>query len=143
MSKLGDKLKKTLAEMESARIEGLEKQNTTDLNAVRQEREAFDLWLDEVTLNIVTDIEEERVPLYKVEDFERMEWVKAAHTTGKARHQDIWTEFKQYFVKEGLEIRVVEANDGSTKSWLNITVLPLPPRPRLGGVTRKDSISGS
>lgn len=140
--KLGEKLKQTVEELEAARVEGLQAQHNADLERIRRERQELQQWLNGTKDSIVGQINDGKVPLVKVKNYTRQEWVRNAVKTGKAEHQDLWNDFRQYFRSEGLEPDFTEGHDGmGMESWINITVKVLPPRPRLPGVTNKDRIS--
>lgn len=127
---LGEKLKQTLEELERARIEGLEKQAKADIEKIRREREDISDWLDHKSSQIVSQIEDSRVPLVKVKNYERQEWLRKA-IKGSAEHQDLWNEFIRYWKAEGLAPKLEEAHDGmGMESWINLTVTVLPPRVR-------------
>lgn len=128
--KLGDKLKKTLDELEQARIKGLEAQAAADLEAVRRVRADLEDWLEHVRVDFVSQIERGKVPLKKVTNFGRQDWLRSA-SRGTAPNHDLWSKFKQFWVSEGLEPVIEEAHDGmGRESWINLTVRVLPPRPR-------------
>jgi cell fate (sporulation/competence/biofilm development) regulator YlbF (YheA/YmcA/DUF963 family) len=134
--KLGEKLKKTLDELEQAKIQGIEAQNRADMIKIRRERQELENFLNDIRETFVYQINEGRVPLEKIENFDRESWLKKA-VKGDAEHQDLWNDFRQYWRSEGLEPKVSEAHDGmGMKSWTNLTVEVLPERPRLPGVTR-------
>lgn len=134
--KLGEKLKQTLDELEQAKVKGVEAQNRADMIKIRRERQELENFLNDIRETFVYQINEGRVPLEKIENFDRESWLKKA-VKGDAEHQDLWNDFRQYWRSEGLEPKVSEAHDGmGMKSWINLTVEVLPVRPRLPGVTR-------
>lgn len=126
--KLGEKLKQTLDELEQANIKGLEAQASADMEAVRRDRVDVEDWLNSIRFELVDQIEHGRVPLKKVKAYTRRIWLQAAKA-GHAANQDLWNEFKQFWVREGLEIVLQEAHDGmGMESWINLTVKVLRPR---------------
>ena len=128
--KLGDKLKKTLEDLEQARIKGLEAQAAADMEAIRRARAEVEDWLERVRVDLVSQIETGRVPLKKVKDYSRQQWLRGANK-GHAANHDLWIKFKAFWVKEGLEPVLEEAHDGvGMESWINLTVKVLPARPR-------------
>ncbi len=128
--KLGDKLKNTLDELERAKIEGIEAQHNADMAKIRREREEIQKFLNGTRDSIVDQINSEKVPLVKVKNYGRQDWLRKA-TQGKAEHQDMWKDFRQFWANEGLEPVITEAHDGmGMESWVNLTVKVLPPRPR-------------
>lgn len=135
--KLGDKLKKTVEELERARITGIEAQATADMEAVRRARADVEDWLEHVKNDLVSQINRGRVPLKKVTDYNRQIWLREAHK-GHASNLDVWSKFRQFWITEGLEPVLEEAHDGvGVDAWINLTVKVLPPRPRnfsTGGV---------
>jgi len=128
--KLGDKLKQTLVELEQAKINELNAQHQADMEKIRKARADTKDWLDNVKENFIIDIEAGKVPLKKVENYDRKEWLKRARQ-GQAENQDLWNDFRQYWRSEGLEPEVTEAHDGAgIKDWINLTVKVLPDRVR-------------
>jgi hypothetical protein len=128
--KLGDKLKKTLEEMEQARIKGIEAQAAADMEAIRRARQELEDWLENVRVDLVSQINRDKVPLKKVSDYSRQQWLRDANK-GVAPNHDLWSKFRQFWIKEGLEPVLEEAHDGmGMESWINLTVKVLPPRPR-------------
>lgn len=128
--KLGEKLKQTLTEIERARIEGIEAQHNADMTKIRREREEIQSYLNGTRDSIVGQINSEKVPLVKVKDYNRQNWLRKA-IQGNSEHQDLWNEFRQFWRGEGLEPKLVEAHDGmGMESWINITVEVLPERYR-------------
>ncbi len=127
---LGDKLKKTLEELDQARIKGIEAQAAADMEAIRRARSDLEDWLEHVRVELVSQIERGRVPLKKVKDYGRQDWLRSANK-GHATNHDLWTKFRAFWVKEGLEPVLEEAHDGmGQESWINLTVKVLPARPR-------------
>jgi hypothetical protein len=128
--KLGDKLKKTLEELEQARIKGLEAQAAADMEAIRRVRADLEDWLDHTRTHLVSQIEAGKVPLKKVTDYTRQQWLRDANK-GVASNHDLWSKFRQFWISEGLEPVLEEAHDGmGRESWINLTVKVLPARPR-------------
>ena len=128
--KLGEKLKQTLDELERAKINGIEAQHRADMEKIRKARADTKDWLDFIRETFVNQIEAGKVPLKKIENFDRESWLKKA-VQGKAENQDLWNDFRQYWRSEGLEPEINEAHDGmGMKSWINFTVKVLPERPR-------------
>lgn len=128
--KLGEKLKQTIIELEQAKIAGLEAQAAADMEKIRRERADTKDWLEHTKQKIVSQIESGKVPLVKVEDYDRKQWIHDA-VIGKAANQDLWNNFSQYFKSEGLSINCKDGHDGmGMKDWINITVKVLPERPR-------------
>lgn len=128
--KLGEKLKQTLDELEKAKIHGIEAQNSADLAKIRRERNDLERWLESVREHMVDQINESRVPLKKIEDYDQQRWIKSA-IEGKAKHQDLWNNFRQFWSKEGLTPVAHDAHDGvGISSWINLGLDILPARPR-------------
>lgn len=128
--KLGEKLKQTLDRLDQAKITKLEEQAAADLAKIERERKDIADWLESVKKRFVEQINDDRVPMKKVENYERREWIKSA-TKGDAAHQDLWNGFQQFWKSEGLEIVSNESHDGmGMKSWTTITLQVLPPRVR-------------
>lgn len=128
---LGEKLKATFEELEQARIEGAEAQHNADMEKVRRERADIKDKLDKIKDLFVTQIDAGKVPFKKIENYDWEKWIKDAANTSRASHQDLWTEFKNFWAKEGLAIRINDAHDGGgLKSWINVTLVLLPARTR-------------
>jgi transcriptional accessory protein Tex/SPT6 len=127
---LGEKLKKTLEELERAKIFLLEQQASTNMEKIRQERADTELWLDQIKQNLINQIEKDQVPLEKIKDHHWQSWINQAKN-GQAANSDLWNKFRQFWNKEGLEPVLEEAHDGmGMQSWINLTVKVLPARPR-------------
>lgn len=128
--KLGEKLKQTLDELEQARIKGLEAQAAADMEAIRRTRAELEDWIEHTRVELVAQIERGKVPLKKVTDYSRKEWLRSA-SKGHASNHDLWSKFRNFWIKEGLEPVLEEAHDGmGMESWINLTVKVLPSRPR-------------
>ena len=128
--KLGEKLKKTITELEQAKIVGLDAQAAADMEKIRRERADTKDWLEHTKQKIVLQIESGNVPIVKVDDYDRKKWIHDV-MNGKAANQDLWNNFRQYFKSEGLSIICKDGHDGTgMKEWINITATVLPPRPR-------------
>ncbi len=129
-TKLGDILKNTLEDLERARIKGLEAQAAADMDAIRRVRADVEDWLEHVRTHLVSQINAGKVPLKKVSNFSRQQWLRDA-TKGTAANHDLWSKFRQFWVSEGLEPAIEEAHDGvGMESWINLTVKVLPAKPR-------------
>jgi hypothetical protein len=129
--KLSDQLKSTLDMMNKARIETLEKQHNSDIHKIQRERQELANWLNNIKDSIVDQIKNNKVPMMKVKNYDKQKWIKNAFA-GKAEHQDIWNDFKQYFYSEGLHPIFTDEHDGmGMESWISLTVEILPVRPRI------------
>lgn len=128
--KLGEKLKQTLDELEQARIKGLEAQAAADMEAIRRTRAELEDWIEHTRVELVAQIERGKVPLKKVTDYNRKEWLRSA-SKGHASNHDLWSKFRNFWIKEGLEPVLEEAHDGiGIDAWINLTVKVLPAKPR-------------
>ena len=128
--KLGDKLKQTFEQLKQANITRLEDQHNADLAKIKHERDDITHWLETIKKLFVEQINSGKVPLKKITSYERKSWIESA-TKGKAKHQDLWRSFEQFWRSEGLEIVVKHDHDGvGIKSWINLTLEVLPARPR-------------
>jgi hypothetical protein len=122
--KLGDQLQATITELEQAGIRAASEQAAADLKKVRADREARQFKLDQLKLNIVNLIKMDKVPFVKIDAYSEQKWFKDAHL-GKAKNQELWTEFTKFFRNEKLEILINDQHDGQgMKSWITITVQP-------------------
>lgn len=127
---LGEKLKKTLTELEQAKIKGIEAQAAADLELIRRVRKDTEDWLEHAKGELVSQINCERVPLKKITDYNRRVWLQDV-IKGHASNFDLWSNFRQFWLKEGLEPVLQEAWDGGgIESWINLTVTILPPKAR-------------
>ena len=121
---LGNKLKKTLDELEVARIKGINAQHDADLEKIRKEREDISQFLNSINENFVQKIESEKVPLKKIDGWDKQKWVDMANK-GCAKHQDLWNNFIEFWKVEDLKVKITHAHDGvGVKSWLEMTVVP-------------------
>lgn len=121
---LGDKLKKTLDELEEARIQGLAAKHAADLEKIRKDKAKREKFVRRLYEDIVDKIEAGRVPLVKVDSYENQDWIRKAEK-GKAEFQDLWSDFIQRLGYEKLRLVVHEDHDGvGIKSWINVTVEP-------------------
>jgi hypothetical protein len=128
---LGEKLKATVAELEQARIEGLEAQHNTDIQKVREQRNEIQQKLSDMRELFVQQIEAGKIPFEKIENDDWEKWIKSAANYGKAPHQDLWTEFRKFWADEGLIITVSDAHDGvGVRDWINVSLLVRAPGTR-------------
>lgn len=119
---LSEKLKKTLVEVEQARIKGIEAKANADMEVIRRSRNDLEDWLEHTRVDLVAQIERGRVPLKKVKDYNRRSWLQEAQR-GVAVNFDLWSKFKQFWTNEGLEIVIEDAHDGmGMECWINLTV---------------------
>lgn len=121
---LGNKLKKTLHELEVARIKGINAQHDADLEAIRKEREEIFHFLSSIQESFINKIDTEKVPLKKIDSWDKQKWVDMADK-GCAKHQDLWNNFIEFWKSEDLKVKITHAHDGvGVKSWLEMTVVP-------------------
>ena len=122
--KLGDQLQATITELELAGIRATSEQARADLAKVRAEREARQFTLDQLKLKIVNLIKMDKVPFVKIKDYSEQKWFKDA-LIGKAKNQELWNEFTEFFRNEKLEVEIKDQHDGcGMESWIDITVKP-------------------
>lgn len=128
--KLAEILQNTLSDLEVARVKGIEAQHAADMEKIRKERNDITDWLNHVGEKMKGHILAGKVPLHKIDDYNRQAWVREAFS-GKAKHIDLWKKFVNDWTREGLEPVMHEAHDGvGIHSWINLTVKILPKRPR-------------
>ena len=121
---LGDKLKKTLDEIEEARIKGLSAKHAADLEKIRKDKAKREKFVTSIYDTMVKQIEAGKVPLVKVTSYDHQDWVHKAEK-GKAEFQDLWSDLIQRLGQEKLRLVVQDDHDGvGIKSWINITVEP-------------------
>lgn len=131
---LGEKLAETLDELEKAKIKGLEEQANADREKIRKERLKLTRLKDDTIASFTSSIEEGKVPLIKIKDYDRKKWVQDA-VKNKASHQDIWDELSAWARQNALYIKVEDAHDGvGIESWINLTVVPVRPGTRSQGL---------
>lgn len=119
---LGDKLAKTIAELDAAKINTLDAQAIADLAKIRKDREALSTFVDNFRDYLIDSIMAEKVPARKVTDYTRQEWVRQA-AKGSAAHQDIWNSLRNWASEQGLVVVVREEHDGQgMASWITLTV---------------------
>jgi hypothetical protein len=145
---LGEKLKKTLEELERAQIKTATAQHNADLEKIRKERQTTMNWLYGIRDDFVDKIDDGKVPAEKINVDSRHRWLELAKK-GNAANQDIWEDFIQFWKDEGLEVMVQDRHDGGgTYSWKVITLNPLPnlshmkPDPRLDFMQGLGNYSG-
>lgn len=128
---LGEKLAKTLERLEQAKIKGLEAQAAANMEAVLRARQETEEWLEGIRTNFVAQIEKNRVPLKKVTNYNKQAWLRDAQK-GTCPNYDLWSNFKLFWAKEGLEPVIEEGHDGmGMESWINLSLKVLPERPRI------------
>jgi hypothetical protein len=121
---LGDKLKKTLDELEEARLKTLEEKANADMAKVRKEKAKKERLVSRIQNRIVSAIEAGKVPLVKIEAHDEKEWIRKAEK-GQAEYQDLWSQLIRDFGEEKLRLVVSEGHDGmGMKDWLNVSVEP-------------------
>jgi hypothetical protein len=122
---LGKLLQATITELEQAQITTKMAQARADLSEVRIARATDLQWLEYTRDTIVDRIMEDKVPSVTVSEYDRGKWLDAAQKR-KARNQDLWDVFVQYFLIEELTVVVHNEHDGvGIKSWKTITVVPI------------------
>lgn len=118
---LGEKLAKTLDELEAANVKELEKQAAADLAKIRRERETHNYFVDDFRQYLIDTIVADKVPAKKIKDYDRQRWVRDA-VKGAAAHQDIWNGLRNWAREQGLVIVVREGHDGmGMESWITLT----------------------
>jgi hypothetical protein len=123
--KLGEKLKNTLEELEHAQIKTATAQYKADLEKIRNERKQTEKWFQEIRSSLIFQIEANKVPAEKINDYDKQKWLKLAEK-GNAANQDIWEVFVRFWKDEDLEVIINECHDGmGMESWKTITVKPL------------------
>lgn len=123
---LGDKLKKTLDELEEAKIKGLEAQANADLAKLRKDRADKETLVKRIKNQMVEQIEAGNIPLVKITSYEQQAWIHKAEK-GKAEFQVLWSDLIQELGQEKLRLVVSDDHDGvGIKSWINISVIPSP-----------------
>ena len=120
--KLGEKLAKTFAELEVAKIKELEAKAAADLAKIRAEREVLDNFVNEFRQYVTDTITAEKVPAKKIRDYTRQQWIRDA-VKGTAKHQDIWDGLRNWASNQALIIVPREQHDGvGMESWITLTI---------------------
>jgi hypothetical protein len=125
---LGEKLAKTIDELEAAKIKELEANAAADLAKVRKERQELFNFVDDFRQYLIDTIVAEKVPARKVSDYDRQRWVRDA-VKGSAKHQDIWNGLRDWAREQRLVIVAREGHDG-----MSIALTAEPVRPGTRGV---------
>jgi len=119
--KLGEKLAKTVDELEAAKIKKLEEQAAADLAKVRKERQELHNFVDDFRQYLIDTITADKVPAQKVKNYERQQWIRDA-VKGTAKHQDIWNGLRNWAREQALTIIAREDHDGmGMESWITLT----------------------
>lgn len=128
--KLGEKLAKTVDELEAAKIKKLDEQAAADLAKVRKERQELHNFVDDFRQYLIDTITADRVPAQKVKNYERQQWIRDA-VKGTAKHQDIWNGLRNWAREQALTIIAREEHDGmGMESWITLTVNAVRPGTR-------------
>ena len=120
--KLGEKLAKTVAELEAAKIKELEAKAAADLAKIRKERQELNNFVDDFRQYVIDTITAEKVPAQKVKNYDRQQWIRDA-AKGTAKHQDIWNGLRDWAREQALIVVPREQHDGmGMESWITLTV---------------------
>ena len=127
---LGEKLSKTIDELEAAKIKELEAKAAADLAKVRKERQELFNFVDDFRQYLIDTIVAEKVPAKKVTSYDRQRWIRDA-VKGSAAHQDIWNSLRDWAREQRLVIVAREEHDGmGMDSWITLTAEPVRPGTR-------------
>lgn len=119
--KLGEKLAKTVDELEAAKIKKLEEQAAADLAKVRKERQELHNFVEDFRQYLIDTITADKVPAQKVKNYERQQWIRDA-VKGTAKHQDIWNGLRNWAREQALTVIAREEHDGmGMESWITLT----------------------
>ena len=119
--KLGEKLAKTVDELEAAKIKKLDEQAAADLAKVRKERQELHNFVDDFRQYLIDTITADKVPAQKVKNYERQQWIRDA-VKGTAKHQDIWNGLRNWAREQALTVIAREEHDGmGMESWITLT----------------------
>lgn len=121
---LGNKLKKTLDELEDAKIKNIEDQANADLEKIRKAKQEKTDLINSIKEKFVDQIENNKVPYKKITDYTLQEWIRSAQKRN-AEFQEIWDYFVGYFKNEKCAVTVKEEHDGQgMDSWIVLTLVP-------------------
>lgn len=124
-STLGEKLAKTLDELDAANVKALEAKAAADLAKIRRERQELNNFVDDFRQYLIDTIVAERVPAQKVKNYDRQQWIRDA-VKGSAKHQDIWNGLRDWARDQRVVIVAREDHDGvGIESWITLTVEPV------------------
>lgn len=127
---LGEKLAKTIDELEAAKIKALEEKAAADLAKVRKERQELFNFVDDFRQYLIDTIVAEKVPAKKVTGYDRQKWIREA-VKGDAKHQDIWNGLRDWAREQRMVVIAREDHDGmGIDSWITLTVEPVRPGTR-------------
>lgn len=119
--KLGEKLAKTVDELEAAKIKALEEKAAADLAKIRKERQELFNFVDDFRQYLIDTITAEKVPAKKVTNYDCQRWIREA-VKGTAAHQDIWNGLRAWAREQALVIIAREDHDGmGMDSWITLT----------------------
>ena len=123
--RLGDKLAKTIDELEAAKIKALADKAAADLAKVRKERQELFNFVDDFRQYLIDAIVAEKVPAKKVSNYNRQQWIRDA-VKGNAAHQDIWNSLRDWAREQRIAVIAREEHDGmGMESWITLTVEPV------------------
>jgi hypothetical protein len=123
--RLGDKLAKTIDELEAAKIKALNEKAAADLAKVRRERQELFNFVDDFRQYLIDVIVAEKVPAKKVANYDRQRWIRDA-VKGNAAHQDIWNSLRDWAREQRITVVAREEHDGmGMESWITLTVEPV------------------
>lgn len=123
--RLGDKLAKTIDELEAAKIKALNEKAAADLAKVRRERQELFNFVDDFRQYLIDVIVAEKVPAKKVTNYDRQRWIRDA-VKGNAAHQDIWNSLRDWAREQRMTVIAREEHDGmGMESWITLTAEPV------------------
>jgi hypothetical protein len=121
---LGNKLKKTLDELEDAKIKNIGDQANADLEKIRKAKQEKTDLINKIKEKFVEQIENNKVPYTKITDYTLQEWIRSAQKRN-AEFQEIWDYFVGYFKNEKCAVMVKEEHDGQgMANWIVLTLVP-------------------
>ena len=127
---LGEKLAKTIDELEAANIKALNEKAAADLAKVRRERHDLFEFVESFKQYLIDTIVAEKVPAKKVTNYDRQQWIRDA-VKGNAAHQDIWNSLRDWAREQRIAVIAREEHDGmGMESWITLTVEPVRPGTR-------------
>jgi len=122
---LGEKLAKTIDELDTANIKALAEKAAADLAKIRRERQELFNLVDDFRQYLINTIVAEKVPSKKVTGYDRQNWIREA-VKGTAPHQDIWNGLRDWAREQQLVVIAREEHDGmGMESWITLTAEPV------------------
>ena len=121
----GEKLKKTIQQSETTKLNAVNTQVEQQNRAALKERIKIERLITDLECDILYAIEIGSIPQIKVTDYSRRSLIDDS-LSGKSKFQELWNQFTMRLQSVGLDLQVKYEHDGmGMESWLVISVDPL------------------